>query len=160
MAPIEGFCILQTGNVVAGWVRNPAAPEERLGVEVRSENGFHSFVTADSFQPDLAVSNRQCAFRCELPSDIVEDGVKVHVTVRGTDQRIANSPLTMRKNKTVLDTLLVNAMNIRSILAKPASLSIRYLLVDPIQADRALANREVLLPEPRLSGQSTGHGQK
>jgi len=148
MTQIEGFCVLKAGNAVVGWVRNPANPEERLGVEVRSENGFHSFVTADLFQPDLAPADRHCAFRCELPSDIIEDGVKIHVMVRGTNCQVRNSPLIMRKNKTVLDILLVNAMNMKSIMAKPDGLSVRCLLVDPIDT----CNADCLYcPHPRTN---------
>jgi len=140
--------MLQAGNAVAGWVRSLDSPEERLGVELRSENGFHSFVMANLFQPDLAPADRHCAFRCELPSDIIEDGVKIHVTVRGTNCQVRNSPLIMRKNKTVLDTLLVNAMNIKSILAKPDGLAVRYLLVDPIDT----CNADCLYcPHPRTN---------
>jgi len=132
MTDIEGFCALQTGNVVTGWARSPDRPGEQLGVEIRSENGFCSLVTADLFQPDLAAAHRHSGFRCELPADIIEDGVKVYVSVRGTGRQLNNSPLILRKNTTLLDRLLVTALNVRQLLLSSQNLSVRYLLVDPI----------------------------
>jgi pimeloyl-ACP methyl ester carboxylesterase/molybdenum cofactor biosynthesis enzyme MoaA len=125
---IEGFCALQTGNVVTGWVRNLDRPAERLSVAIRSENGFDATVTADLFQADLA-ADRHCGFRCELPAEIVEDGVKVYVSARG--RQVNNSPLILRKSTNLLDSLIVTPLNIKYLLTSP-NLSVRYLLVDPI----------------------------
>ncbi len=132
MLQFEGSCMLQMGNIVSGWARNLVNPEERVGVELRSENGFHGFVTADVLRPDLASAHRHCGFRCELPTEVIQDGVKLYVTVRGANWQLQNSPLIMRKDRTALNTLLVTAMSIERLLARPDKLSVRYLLVDPI----------------------------
>jgi hypothetical protein len=97
MIDLEGFCSVQTGNIVAGWVRSPERPEEPLRVEIRTENGFSSLVTADLFQPELAAAHRHCGFRCELPAEIVDNGVKVYVSVPAVRRQVNNSPLILHK---------------------------------------------------------------
>jgi molybdenum cofactor biosynthesis enzyme MoaA len=57
--------------------------------------------------------------------------------VIGSDFEFPNSPLTMWKNKTVLDTLQITPVNIQRILSMPAKLSVRYLLLDPIDTCNA-----------------------
>jgi len=130
----DGICKFQGGHGVTGWARNLADPGVPLGIEVRSENGFQAFVTANLPQTNLAeaqVGGTGSCFRCELPDEILADGVKVHVRVRGSDFELRNSPLVIRKGLTELDSILVSPKNIREVLSSSSRLSVRYLLVDP-----------------------------
>jgi sulfatase maturation enzyme AslB (radical SAM superfamily) len=135
MPQFEGRCNLELGSVVTGWVRRLAGDQEPVGVEVCSENGFQGFVTAALPRSDSPASG--FSFRCELPAEIIADGVKVQVRVSGSDFEFPNSPLTMWKNKTVMDTLQVTPLNIQRILSMPAKLAVRYLLLDPIDTCNA-----------------------
>jgi sulfatase maturation enzyme AslB (radical SAM superfamily) len=144
MVEIEGACGLRGRNLIAGWVRPRTTPLSPVGIEIRSASGFQGFVTANLPQPTMG--ENFFGFRCELPLDILEDGLKVHVTVRGTNYELRNSPLTIDPGKSVMDRLQVTALNIKQVLATPLPLSVRYLLVDPIDTCNAHC---LYCPSPR-----------